>query len=142
MGCGCNKKTSTAGLDVSGNTLGLGTGGTTGLSRTSLGTRKLAGIPLIQTRAPDTSDTNSVLSHLTADTQVPIVQAKSGYNLLDVIKDKVTGNLEYASDETQQVRLEHCNNCSHKVAGICSQCGCVVQMKVRYANSSCPINKW
>lgn len=142
MGCGCNKKSSSAGLNVGANpnALGLGTGGENGVARSAVGTRKLAGIPLIQNR--NSSDTSAVLNDLIGQTNVPVVKSKSNYNLLDVIKDKFSGNMEYANDDTQRLRNEQCNNCSHKVAGVCTQCGCVIQMKVRYANSSCPLNKW
>lgn len=69
-------------------------------------------------------------------------QNPSSYNILDVIKDKVTNNLIYVDAEIMRDRLGNCRACSSMTLGMCTECGCIVEFKVRYAKSSCPLNKW
>jgi hypothetical protein len=65
------------------------------------------------------------------------------YNLLDVIKDEVKGTAEYVSDEKEAERLSICDACPEKtVLGVCGNCGCVLKFKVKYVQSSCPLEKW
>lgn len=40
-------------------------------------------------------------------------------------------------------RLSICKTCEHYTHhGQCMQCGCYMPLKVRFAGSECPINKW
>lgn len=74
--------------------------------------------------------------------QKPGIGEKRKYNILDVVKDRMQGNLKYVSKEVMDFRSQVCNQCPKKIAGICSECGCVINFKVRYSESSCPIGKW
>lgn len=65
-----------------------------------------------------------------------------GYNILDAAKDLLTGDLEYAERETEQSRLDICNQCEAKTAGLCTVCGCVVVVKVKLLKSECPMGLW
>lgn len=95
--------------------------------------------------APTPIETNTAQN---LEQAVPVVNetassnTKHGYNILDVIKDKLTGKLEYAPKDVADFRLGQCHECEHLRIGVCTQCGCIVEFKVRYAQSSCPEGKW
>ena len=71
---------------------------------------------------------------------VPVV--KSGYNILDVIQDKITGNLKYVDKAVSEARLSQCHSCPSLKIGMCTKCGCIVEFKTRYEQSTCPEGKW
>jgi hypothetical protein len=66
------------------------------------------------------------------------------YNIVNVIKDTLTGNAEYVSPEIKQERLNICYKCEEykKLTHQCGMCGCMMDMKSKYAQSSCPKGKW
>lgn len=39
-------------------------------------------------------------------------------------------------------RLEICKDCPFNFVGMCQQCGCVIRIKVRVKEETCPIGKW
>jgi len=42
-----------------------------------------------------------------------------------------------------QKRIKICDICEYKSSiGICKKCGCVLAVKARFSNLSCPIGKW
>jgi len=48
---------------------------------------------------------------------------------------------------SMQIRLEragHCQKCEYyrRATKQCTQCGCLVNLKVTIANSSCPVGTW
>lgn len=73
---------------------------------------------------------------------VPVVREKKGYGLINVLKDTITGNANYSNTKLQDSRLALCNACPKLLAGACTECGCIVKLKVKYEESSCPIGKW
>ena len=48
------------------------------------------------------------------------------------------------SDELEKKRLEVCYKCEHlfKPTKNCKKCGCFIQFKTKFADQTCPINKW
>jgi len=64
------------------------------------------------------------------------------YNILDVAKDFLKGDLEYAGGEEELKRLDLCNSCDAAAAGFCTACGCVIKAKVKLAKSECPMGLW
>ena len=66
--------------------------------------------------------------------------------IIDKLKNKLTTvvNTKIASEEIQSFRLTTCNSCEHliKITRQCSKCFCVVDGKVKFKNSKCPIGKW
>lgn len=64
------------------------------------------------------------------------------YNIIDVAKDFIKGDLEYASKEDAAHRLSICKSCDANIAGMCSCCGCVIKAKVKMAKSECPMELW
>jgi hypothetical protein len=44
--------------------------------------------------------------------------------------------------ETQEKRKQICSDCEKRKLGICTKCGCIIEMKIRWEISSCPIGKW
>lgn len=66
------------------------------------------------------------------------------YNILDVIKDELTGTAEYVSHEEKLRRLSICLTCEHlkKLSRQCGKCGCFVDMKTKYAEAECDADRW
>jgi hypothetical protein len=50
----------------------------------------------------------------------------------------------FVTQPIAQARYDICKACEHfnNTLYICKQCGCLMKMKVKLENSSCPINKW
>ena len=70
------------------------------------------------------------------------------YDLLDLAKDAITGNIEYAEQSKIIHRRELCLSCEFlqksqfDKLGICGKCGCMMNQKTKFAKSSCIIGKW
>lgn len=66
------------------------------------------------------------------------------YGVTDIAKDFVLGRVEYVDGATQNKRMDICRECPffNKTLVQCKQCGCFLKAKVKFTNSSCPINKW
>lgn len=66
------------------------------------------------------------------------------YNIIDVIKDELTGNTDKLTKEEQQVRIKTCESCPDfkKLTRQCGHCGCFMDAKTKYRQSECPENKW
>lgn len=66
------------------------------------------------------------------------------FGLMDAALAELTGNAQYVDEGTRIKRLETCAACPKliKLTNQCSECGCFVKAKTRYAESSCPIGKW
>jgi hypothetical protein len=55
--------------------------------------------------------------------------------------------VKYSMFTNMQTRLEragHCQKCEFykRATKQCSQCGCLINLKVTIANSTCPVGKW
>ncbi len=50
----------------------------------------------------------------------------------------------FTSMQTRLERAGHCQRCEfyRRSTKQCSQCGCLVNLKVTIANESCPVGKW
>lgn len=48
----------------------------------------------------------------------------------------------FANEETISIRQLICNSCLNRKFGICLECGCVLEVKIRCGFSSCPLGKW
>jgi len=44
--------------------------------------------------------------------------------------------------ETQDKRTQICNSCDSNKLGVCTKCGCIIKLKVKWKISSCPLGKW
>lgn len=60
------------------------------------------------------------------------------------ITQHVAAGLPQTDDATVSHRLEVCHSCEHFDAArtACKVCGCNMQIKVRWAEQRCPVNKW
>lgn len=47
-----------------------------------------------------------------------------------------------ATTELQEQRRQVCKSCQLNKAGICFGCGCVIALKTKIKNESCPQNNW
>lgn len=65
-------------------------------------------------------------------------------NLSRAITQHVAAGLPQTDDATVSHRLEVCHSCEHFDAArtACKVCGCNMQIKVRWAEQRCPVNKW
>jgi hypothetical protein len=45
-------------------------------------------------------------------------------------------------EEIADLRLAACHKCPSLKMGICSECGCIMKLKVKIAEASCPLGKW
>lgn len=49
----------------------------------------------------------------------------------------------FVDEDTRLSRYSICQSCEFlSVLKTCSQCGCIMPLKVRFTDSSCPIDKW
>lgn len=58
--------------------------------------------------------------------------------------DLFNKNIERAMPEIAKKRLEICKACPRFVRFThqCKECGCIMNAKVKLAESTCPLNKW
>lgn len=68
----------------------------------------------------------------------------SKYGIVGVVKDLLTGNLQYVPEEVEMERLKICDTCEvqNKALSLCTACGCVIPLKVKLTESSCPMELW
>ena len=50
-------------------------------------------------------------------------------------------NFKDISDQIKS-KAEICNSCSKRNVGICTECGCFIEAKIRMPMSKCPLKKW
>ena len=48
----------------------------------------------------------------------------------------------FTNQEEITNRKEICGNCPSSKLGICTECGCLLEAKIRYYQVTCPLNKW
>jgi Family of unknown function (DUF6171) len=66
----------------------------------------------------------------------------TSYTLINVAKDLFTGKLKLASSEIVASRKAICEPCEARNGAICTACGCVLQLKTRLKDSTCPMELW
>lgn len=64
------------------------------------------------------------------------------YELKDLVKDTVTGNVEFISQDERNKRIQICNVCEYNRMKVCAQCGCMIDLKTKLKKAECPIGKW
>lgn len=72
------------------------------------------------------------------------MKMSNSYTIINVIKDAVTGKLQFASKDIARERLFVCKNCEayDMFWKQCTVCGCFMPIKTKLANSDCPMNLW
>jgi protein-arginine kinase activator protein McsA len=71
---------------------------------------------------------------------MPITKVGVMTNPLDLLNPS-----QYSHNEEQtRKRLEICHSCDffYKPVGICRKCGCVMKLKTKLQEATCPIGKW
>jgi len=58
--------------------------------------------------------------------------------------DFLNPNTEYASEDEASRRYDICESCSELIdlTKQCKQCGCIMPLKTRLQNATCPLQKW
>lgn len=66
------------------------------------------------------------------------------YNVFDAAKDLITGKLEFVDESVSTQRMAICDECEvqNKTIKVCTACGCVLPIKVRLKESTCPMELW
>lgn len=66
------------------------------------------------------------------------------YSIIDVVKDELKGTAQYVTKDEKLRRLSICQSCEHltKVTRQCGICFCFVDMKTKYAEAECDVQKW
>jgi protein-arginine kinase activator protein McsA len=71
---------------------------------------------------------------------MPITKVGVMTNPLDLLNPS-----QYSHNEEQtRKRLEICHSCDffYKPVGICRKCGCVMKLKTKLQEATCPLDKW
>lgn len=58
--------------------------------------------------------------------------------------DLANPNVEHASDEDREARLDVCGQCPEliQLTKQCKQCGCIMPLKTKLKAATCPLGKW
>jgi hypothetical protein len=59
-----------------------------------------------------------------------------------VITKMYQEDLDLATQDQNQQRLNVCNTCEHKGELTCNHCGCLLEQLMMYKVSQCPLEKW
>lgn len=64
--------------------------------------------------------------------------------ILDSIPVKIISTDEHdlVNDDLKQERNNTCQKCEFISNGLCEKCGCIVNSKIIYEESRCPLEKW
>jgi hypothetical protein len=62
----------------------------------------------------------------------------------DVAMNAFSGKGVMTDEQTYDSRMSICSTCPSFKLDVkrCAECGCFMEVKARFANVSCPINKW
>jgi len=66
--------------------------------------------------------------------------AKSAFTIMKGVLFE--GKPVFAKQQEQDKRTQLCNDCEYKDNGICTKCNCILEYKIPFALSNCPIDKW
>jgi len=65
------------------------------------------------------------------------------YGILSVIKDYLTNSIVYTDRVGMRSRKKLCEDCDRlSKIRTCKECGCFIDLKVKYSQSTCPKGKW
>lgn len=58
--------------------------------------------------------------------------------------DLFNKNLGRVGDQIAEERMDICRSCDKYIALThqCTECGCIMNLKTKLPNASCPLNKW
>lgn len=58
--------------------------------------------------------------------------------------DLFNKNIQKVENEIAEERLNICKECPEfiKLTSQCKECGCIMNLKTKLPNASCPLNKW
>ena len=82
--------------------------------------------PMVQSTNP-----NNVQPYTVVNAAVDTVKAAIG------VKKDV-----FASPGLTLARTQICEACDKRFLRNCKECGCIIDAKVKFTESSCPLNKW
>lgn len=91
-------------------------------------------LELCQTRADYRALWAKLTKHLSFQDKV--------VNLVNAICNALKVNFQQASPDMQNYRFGVCAECPKNVDGKCQKCGCIIELKVKFASEECPEGKW
>lgn len=58
--------------------------------------------------------------------------------------DLLNPNIDRVAEDIAQSRMSICQSCEHflKMTGQCKKCGCIMGLKTKLSNASCPVGNW
>jgi hypothetical protein len=65
-----------------------------------------------------------------------------GKTLKEIALDAVKGNVQFVTQLDKTRRIDICNVCEFKKLRTCTKCGCLIDLKTKIADTSCPLGKW
>lgn len=60
----------------------------------------------------------------------------------NIVKNALSGNKTMADDATREHRWSICQACPMLQNDRCTKCGCFMKIKVAFASTKCPLEKW
>ncbi len=60
----------------------------------------------------------------------------------NIINNAIKGNNTLVDDDTREQRWSTCQTCPRLQNDRCLECGCFMKVKVAFATSKCPLEKW
>lgn len=79
----------------------------------------------------------------------PALEHEEEYTAWEALKDTFAGRATYVTTEQREARLKQCDTpCPFLKSGLfhklrsCKSCGCLVEVKAIYRDSSCPKGFW
>jgi len=66
------------------------------------------------------------------------------YNLIQVLKDLLSGNISFANKQLAKDRTNICLSCEVRNTKLntCTLCGCFLPFKTKLKKSNCPMGLW
>jgi len=68
--------------------------------------------------------------------------AKRAFSFAKSATEYVRSGMENVSEAQYETRLKICEVCPFRKDTQCTKCGCYIELKAKWATSTCPDNRW
>jgi len=68
--------------------------------------------------------------------------AKRAFSFAKSATEYVRSGMENVSETQYETRLKICEVCPFRKDTQCTKCGCYIELKAKWATSTCPDNRW
>lgn len=73
--------------------------------------------------------------------QLEILKHWCGWIMQNSFVESLINNIKDVNEQAKK-RAYVCDSCDKRNLGVCTECGCFLEIKVRLPNATCPLNKW